>query len=91
VARITGEVWRQRPVGACILQSGGDQHIELQLVAVRFNRGRRALPTAAPISATPTGEFVDLGTLNAPAPSQAARFELRLDLGGGVILHLVRG
>jgi transposase-like protein len=30
--------------------------------------------------------FVDLGTLSATA----SRFELRLDLGGGVLLHLAR-
>jgi hypothetical protein len=31
--------------------------------------------------------FVDLGTL----PSSREPLELRLDLGGGVLLHLVRG
>ena len=35
----------------------------------------------------PTGEFIDLGALN----SSRSRFEVRLDLGGGVLLHLVRG
>jgi len=35
---------------------------------------------------TPAG-FVDLGTLS----TRASRFELRLDLGGGVLLHLARG
>ena len=39
----------------------------------------------------PAGGFVDLGMLRAAATSQPERFELRLDLGGGVILHLVRG
>jgi transposase-like protein len=34
-----------------------------------------------------TAGFVDLGTLSA----RASRFELRLDLGGGVLLHLARG
>jgi putative transposase len=34
-----------------------------------------------------TAGFVDLGTLSA----SSSRFELRLDLGGGVLLHLVRG
>ncbi len=32
-------------------------------------------------------EFIDLGALSKPGP----RFEVRLDLGGGVLLHLVRG
>ena len=35
----------------------------------------------------PAGEFIDLGALS----SSGARFEVRLDLGGGVLLHLVRG
>jgi len=34
-----------------------------------------------------TAGFVDLGTLSA----SVSRVELRLDLGGGVLLHLVRG
>ena len=49
-----------------------------------------AQPLAKRNAATPAGSFVDLGTLNAPR-SQPERFELRLDLGGGVTLHLVRG
>jgi putative transposase len=32
------------------------------------------------------GEFIDLGALS----SASSRFEVRLDLGGGVLLHLVR-
>jgi len=34
----------------------------------------------------PSGEFIDLGALG----SGGSRFEVRLDLGGGVLLHLVR-
>jgi putative transposase len=34
--------------------------------------------------------FVDLGTLNSAASSRP-RIELKLDLGDGLILHLVRG
>jgi len=33
------------------------------------------------------GEFIDLGSLD----SKRSRFEVRLDLGGGVLLQLVRG
>jgi len=33
------------------------------------------------------GEFIDLGAID----SSRGRFEVRLDLGGGVLLHLVRG
>jgi hypothetical protein len=51
--------------------------------------GKRA---AAPISTRAragkvTGEFIDLGAID----SSRGRFEVRLDLGGGVLLHLVRG
>lgn len=40
-----------------------------------------------PVSPAP---FVDLGSLATP-PSSPARLELRLELGGGVTLHVVRG
>lgn len=33
-----------------------------------------------------SGEFIDLGAIDA----SRGRFEVRLDLGGGVLLHLVR-
>jgi hypothetical protein len=45
-----------------------------------------AMKPAQPVSQGTAG-FVELGTLNA----SVSRFELRLDLGGGVLLHLVRG
>jgi putative transposase len=41
---------------------------------------RRARAEKAP------GEFIDLGAID----SSRGRFEVRLDLGGGVLLHLVR-
>lgn len=40
-----------------------------------------------PRGAANTAKFVDLGSLDSHRP----RVELRLDLGGGVLLHLVRG
>ncbi len=43
-----------------------------------------------PDAATAVAEFVDLGTLG-ERRSPLERFELRLDLGGGLTLHLVRG
>lgn len=46
-------------------------------------RRRSSVPAA--------GEFVDLGTMTTPAAARGERFELRLDLGGGLILQLVRG
>lgn len=39
-------------------------------------------------AASPTPGFVDLGALRA---MRSSRLELRLDLGGGLLLHLVRG
>jgi hypothetical protein len=35
----------------------------------------------------PTASFIDLG----PLGSRASRFDVRLELGDGVVLHLVRG
>lgn len=50
--------------------------------------GAKAQPTKArPVTAAP---FVDLGALGT-MPSAAGRLELRLELGGGVTLHVVRG
>jgi putative transposase len=46
-----------------------------------------APPAAAREALRTTAGFVDLGTLAA----RGSRFELRLDLGGGVTLHLARG
>jgi hypothetical protein len=45
---------------------------------------RRASRTQRPEK--PVGDFIDLGALS----SGRSRFEVRLDLGGGVLLHLVR-
>jgi transposase-like protein len=56
----------------------------------RFNGSSRRLPSAKPMSAPAAGAFVDLGTLSTP-PVAGERLELRLELGGGVLLHLVRG
>lgn len=62
--------------------------------AASFYRWRSRLETPAAggqegsVASSPTAEFVDLGPLRSAANS---RLELRLDLGGGVLLHLVRG
>lgn len=47
-----------------------------------------ALSERAPQSTPAT--FVDLGALGAAGPSAAPRIDLKLDLGGGLTLHLVR-
>jgi len=57
----------------------------------RFNGSRHAQPSTGRSPVVAADEFVDLGTLSAPAASHAERFELRLDLGGGLVLQLVRG
>lgn len=46
---------------------------------------RPSADTAAPVS-VPTAGFVDLGALR----GGSSRLDVRLDLGGGVTLHLVR-
>lgn len=94
--RLGAEVWRGR------VAKFADSGLTARAFCARegisiwsFNRWRSRLaavdlapPSAKRNGATPA--FVDLGTLNAPR-SQPERFELRLDLGAGVTLHLVRG
>jgi hypothetical protein len=45
-----------------------------------------ARPARSVRVAKPSSGFVDLGALS----TDGSRFEVRLDLGGGVLLHLVR-
>jgi putative transposase len=47
----------------------------------------RTVPKMAKRSETSSSGFIDLGSLGAGT----SRFEVRLELGGGVLLHLVRG
>lgn len=47
----------------------------------------RAVSKKAKRSETSSSGFIDLGSLGA----RTSRCEVRLDLGGGVLLHLVRG
>lgn len=46
-------------------------------------------PSSVPAAKSGAAEFVDLGVLGEGARSD--RFELRLDLGAGLVLTLVRG
>jgi putative transposase len=48
-----------------------------------------AVVERAPQSTSAT--FVELGALGDVVPSAAPRIDLKLDLGGGLTLHLVRG
>ena len=56
-----------------------------------FYRWRGLLPSsdAGHTITQAAGGFVDLGAMASGA--REARLEIRLDLGGGVVLHLVRG
>ena len=56
-----------------------------------FYRWRGLLSGTPPEPAQPTNPsaFLDLGRLHASQPG--TRLELKLDLGGGLVLHLVRG
>ena len=49
-------------------------------------QGVRPNPAKTERAEKPSGEFIDLGALGAGR----SRFEVRLELGGGVLLHLVR-
>ena len=62
-----------------------------------FNRWRKLLRDGAqpklvmkPRTMVARDEFVDLGTLSAPTTPSGERIELRLDLGGGLTLQLIR-
>jgi hypothetical protein len=96
--RLKADVWRERV--AKFAASG----MTVRAFCARegigiwsFNRWRSRLAgvdaaqsSAKGNGATPAGSFVDLGALNEPH-AQSERFELRLDLGSGMTLHLVRG
>ena len=56
---------------------------------LRGGHQNRSVPRRASRAQRPekvVGDFIDLGALS----SGRSRFEVRLDLGGGVLLHLVR-
>ena len=48
---------------------------------------RSAVSSGKPKVSEPAGGFIDLGSLE----GSASRYEIRLDLGGGVVLQVVRG
>ncbi len=58
----------------------------------RLREGSQSPPTPAAVPKRPepsahSSGFIDLGSLG----TSSSRFEVRLELGGGVLLHLVRG
>jgi putative transposase len=66
--------WRER------LGSGGDAGVAAP------SRSRASAPSVQPSAAG----FIDLGHLGGPPRESCAALELRLDLGGGVVLQIVR-
>jgi len=48
------------------------------------------LATAKPVGDVPKASFVDLGLLGAAAVGEPVAVDLRIELGGGISLHLVR-
>jgi hypothetical protein len=60
------------------------------LLGIEGGGAERQQTSVTTDGAVASAAFVDLGALKA-AHSPTERFELRLDLGGGLLLHLVRG
>ncbi len=56
-----------------------------RLLAVPTRRAMRTMPATTAVKIAPA--FVDLGALT----GAGSRLELRLDLGGGVVLQIARG
>jgi hypothetical protein len=97
--RRSAEAWRA--MVARFAQSGmtEDAFCEGEGVSAKlFHRWRTKRSSAAPRavvdkparvvpSPAPTSGFVDLGSLK----DSGSKLEMRLDLGGGVLLHVVRG
>ena len=88
--RVQAISWEQKPKGGSwqgLLQKDGDPDMA---AAVTDRVPAATAPRRAP-------EFVDLGALEDLAPparrddAALPRTELRLELGGGLVLHLVRG
>lgn len=104
--RLNGQAWRElfrrhedsgESIGAFCRREGVSTHSyrrwKLRLGEPGATSASKLAVAAKPSKANkpaPAGSFVDLGALATAAPA-AGRFELRLDLGGGVTLHVVRG
>ena len=54
----------------------------------RLRSGQSRRPKSGAVPAEDPTSFIDLGALRAPATE---RWEIRLDLGGGIVLHVARG
>lgn len=102
---LSGEAWQElfqrhadsgEPIGTFCRREGVSTHSyrrwKIRLGGQSATAASEAGSTARPakVRPVPAAPFVDLGALGT-APSAAGRLELRLDLGGGVMLHVVRG
>jgi putative transposase len=97
--RLSGDEWR----GVLQRFSEGEEALSAfcrreGLSVSSFRLWRSKLTTkideVSPVPAAVEDEgmgFVDLGELGDAPPATSGRLELRLDLGGGVTLHIVRG
>jgi|ERR1700733_8905637 putative transposase len=95
--RRSAKAWRE--VVARFAQSGLTEEAFCEregLGAKLFHRWRTKRGAAAPravvdkparVAPSPAAEFVDLGSLK----DGGSKLQMRLDLGGGVLLHVVRG
>lgn len=103
--RLNSQAWQElfqrhadsgEPIGTFCRREGVSTHSyrrwKTRLGEQTATAARAAVSAARPTRMKPAtpAPFVDLGSLG-PAPSAAGRLELRLDLGGGVTLHVVRG
>lgn len=100
--RLGGEAWQElfrrhaasgEPIGTFCRREGVSTH-SYRRWKLRLDGGTATTPRATKnvqqVNSVTAVPFVDLGAI-ASAQSAAGRIELRLDLGGGLSLHLVRG
>ena len=76
----------QRTVGTGVLPARGDQRELVLALAFATEVSGAEGPGAEPATEVAT-PFIDLGDLR----SGGSRFEVRLELGGGVVLSIARG
>ena len=100
--RLTSEAWQElfrrhaasgEPIGTFCGREGVSTHSyrrwKLRLGG-QVPAPTPSAPASKKVNTVSAPSFVDLGALDA-APPAAGRLELRLDFGGGLTLHLVRG
>jgi len=96
MAGVAGPACGRGRVGQRLLPTRGPEPEQLSALARAAGTGgsgRCAAPRkAVPVSSAPAAHgFVDLGVLGGATEPACSRLEMRLELGGGITLHLVRG